>query len=68
MKSFTIIILAEISRQPSIYSVIWLLIITLMQSEKEKMGQKKYILYSLRKGITGNVMVGPNPLMKEKPV
>jgi hypothetical protein len=43
LKSKELISLAEISRQPNIYSVIWLLVITCMQiyNVNKQMGQKE---------------------------
>lgn len=51
MKSFELIFLAEeISIQPYIDAVLWLLVITLCRStvKKRKYGKKKYGMYILR--------------------
>ena len=60
LKSFGLMVLAkEVSRQASIDSALWLLVVTLMQiyNEEEQAEQKKIQNYSLgRKGAPGSVM------------
>lgn len=56
---YKLIYLMEISREPSIDSVMWLLVITFKRSlmKKCKSGKKKYKLYSLeRKGTLGKLI------------
>jgi hypothetical protein len=60
LESFGLMVLAkEVSRQASIDSALWLLVVTLMQiyNEEEQAEQKKIQNYSLgRKGAPGSVM------------
>ena len=56
LKSFILIWSAEISRQPSIHCVLWLLVVSVMQmynekqtkKQKQKTSTKKYKMHSLR--------------------
>lgn len=43
LKSFRLMVLAEVSRQPSVDFVMWLLVVTFMQiyNEKEQVGQRE---------------------------
>ena len=68
VKRFRLILLAkEISRQPSLDSVVWLLLVTLTQiyNKKEQGELEKYKMYNLRrKGAPGSGME-LSPVFKE---
>lgn len=57
----------EISKQPNIDSVAWLLVITLMQdyNEKEQLGEKIYKMNSLKGRVPENFHVGAQACAEE---
>ena len=70
LKRFALTVLAEeISRQLNSDSVMWLLVITIMQTytKKKQVGQKKIITYTQfkEKGGSGNILLELRSVFKE---